>query len=361
MLYRVCSQEGHEVQISGHVRKSMIIPRANLLLVATTASAHRMHRACFPSVGLRAPDLRAYRIVTRAGSIPMASAANLGLEPPSEDDIRVIEERQLGHKMSNIIGVGMRCKHGYPQAFAFDPVRRAPWAYGERKSKIESGLFRLSCPLLVKAVDEWEAEGAVKKINEEVVGGTDGSGTNQGGADGSLAALLVEAHIGHAKAREELVGERMAELLEVAEAAGEEQQQVVEMVLASGIAGQTRTKTDIKCVHAQLGDHLCRSASNGVAAELLRRLEADRQVEVQGNCECCNQCNLAVPESVARREWWYEPSKNKWKLRKTARRYRAMREAGELPYQREKQREDLPSDELEIRDLETPDRAGGVP
>ena len=158
----------------------MITPRANLLLVATTASAHRMHRACFPSVGLRAPDLRAYRIVARAGSIPMASAANLGLEPPSEDDIRVIEERQLGHKMSNIIGVGMRCKHGYPQAFAFDPVRRAPWAYGERKSKIESGLFRLSCPLLVKAVDEWEAEGAVKKINEEVVGGTAGSGTNQG-------------------------------------------------------------------------------------------------------------------------------------------------------------------------------------
>lgn len=283
--------------------------------------------------------------------------------------------------MSNILGVGMRCKHGHPQAFAFDPVRRAPWAFGtERKSKLESGLFRLSCPLLVKAVDEWEAEGAVKRINEEVVSGTDGSGTNQGGADGSLAALLAEAHAGHAKAREELIGDRMPELLDAAEAAGEQQQHVVNMVLASGIAGQTRTKTDIKCVHAQLGDHLCRSASNGVAAELLRRLEVDRKVEVHGNDDCCNQCSLAVPESVARRTWWYEPSKNKWKLRKTARRSKVMRAqtsaagrkrqmssstsaaAAPADEDMEEDEEDVvPFDELELQEMGKPDRAGGVP
>ena len=78
---------------------------------------------------------------------------------------------------------------------------------------------------------------------------------------------------------------------------------------------QTRSKVDIKCVHAQLADHLCRSESNGLAAELVQRLEA-RGVDVRGNDECRTQCDMSVPESAARASWWYEPAKNKWKLRK---------------------------------------------
>lgn len=42
------------------------------------------------------------------------------------------------------------CKHGFPQAFVFHPS----------KTTFNSGLFRLTCPLLVKAVDEYEAQGA---------------------------------------------------------------------------------------------------------------------------------------------------------------------------------------------------------
>jgi hypothetical protein len=42
-----------------------------------------------------------------------------------------------------------RCQHGFPQAFVFHPS----------KTTFNSGLFRLSCPLLVKAVDEYEAQG----------------------------------------------------------------------------------------------------------------------------------------------------------------------------------------------------------
>ena len=119
---------------------------------------------------------------------------------------------------------------------------------------------------------------------------------------------------------------------DAAAADGEEQSRITEMMLASGIAGQTIGKIDVKCVHAQLADHLCRSESNGVAAELLRRLEL-RGTEVDGNEACRVQCDLAVPEAEAREVWWYEPSKNKWKLRKEKQRRKAEKDAREAMQQ----------------------------
>lgn len=283
----------------------------------------------------------------------------------------MIEERQLGHRMSNVIGMGCRCKHGFPQAFAFDPVERGPWRGDSRqeqqvktrKSSLESGLFRLSCPLLVKAIDEWEREGAVASINEEVRGSAEGRALlasktppARGGQgrqrasdldntvgrraikssaaslaaerrrqamraseadNGDLAALLDDAHAGHAAARHAIIGEdRLPKLVEEAELkGGAEQLKILKMILNSGVAGQSRNKTDVKCVHAQMGDHLCRSRSNGLAARLMERLEA-RGTAVHGNDECVVQCDLGVPVEVAKAKWWYEPRKNKWKLRK---------------------------------------------
>jgi len=260
------------------------------------------------------------------------------LEPPSESDLEVLEKRQLGHKVSGVIGCGARCKHGFPQAFAYDPVTRAPWVVNgivlPRKTKLESGLFRLSCPLLVKAIDEWEAEGAVVALNEEVRSSAcrDGmdqtaDGTAREAIDDSLAAKLRQAQEEHAAARLELIGDRLPDVLEEAAAAGEEQERIAAMVLESGIAGQTRTKVDLKCVHAQLADHLCRSHSNGLAADLLKRLE-DRGVPVRGDDSCHMQCNCNIPEHVARSQWWYEPAKNKWKLRKKQNRRKQKRAAG---------------------------------
>lgn len=75
-------------------------------------------------------------------------------DEPSAGDLRCVKERQLRHK-AQVVGVSPRCRHGFPQAFVFDPV-----GY-----KISSGLFRLSCPLLVKAVDQLEAEGGVETVN----------------------------------------------------------------------------------------------------------------------------------------------------------------------------------------------------
>lgn len=284
--------------------------------------ARIQHMACLMLCGALA---RAQTLLTVARGVRMRASptaaltggGQLRLEEPSAADLEVLEKRQLGHKASSILGCGMRCKHGFPQAFAFDPLTRAPWMVNgaelPRKSKLESGLFRLSCPMLVRAIDEWEGEGAVRAINDELREQPGDKSGCSGGGD--LAAKLEAAHVGHAAARREIIGERLHLLLDEAAATGEEQTRIITTVLESGIAGQTRSKVDIKCVHAQLADHLCRSESNGLAAELVQRLEA-RGVDVRGNDECRTQCDMSVPESAARASWWYEPAKNKWKLRK---------------------------------------------
>lgn len=73
----------------------------------------------------------------------------------TEGDLRCIEERQLRHKAGITAGVSPPCRHGFPQAFGFDPCG----------FKISSGLFRLSCPLLVQAIDRLEDEGGIEDIN----------------------------------------------------------------------------------------------------------------------------------------------------------------------------------------------------
>ena len=43
------------------------------------------------------------------------SNGNLRVERPSEEDMNVIQSRQLGHAVSSVAGCGARCKHGYPR------------------------------------------------------------------------------------------------------------------------------------------------------------------------------------------------------------------------------------------------------
>ena len=128
------------------------------------------------------------------------AAGPLSLWHATAADRRVIEERQLEHEV-NLLAVGRRCKHGCPQAFAYDSLSRPGAMIGQkgghkarakpRSVPLESHMFRLSCPLLVKAIDEWEREGAVHELNERVASD----------ASGELAAALDHAHRGHSAAR----------------------------------------------------------------------------------------------------------------------------------------------------------------
>ena len=70
--------------------------------------------------------------------------------------------------------------------------------------------------------------------------------------------------------------------LDEAEAAGGEKLDTIRFVLESGIAGQTRSKMDVKCLHAQLADTLCRSHSNGVASETMRHMCEQDHVQRYG-------------------------------------------------------------------------------
>lgn len=285
-------------QLSNACRASTVHRRAS--------TVHRLQRPLRPAAELDDP-------------VP----ASLSVEPPSDSDLSVVVERQLGYTGNvtdyNVFKVGCRCRHGYPQAFAFDPLSRSTPAHHRnplRRAPVDSGLFRLSCPWLVKAIDEWEAKGAVIELNEAVA------------QDDELREGLAAAHRGHAAARTELVGDqlepfiaedqrRARELLpEVGiEKTLAERRALVERVMQSGIAGQNLKKEDVKCLHAQMADHLCRGRANPIGTLIEHGLEA-RGVQIDGSDECRFQCESALGETAEESGWLYRPAKNKQRLSK---------------------------------------------
>lgn len=235
-------------------------------------------------------------------------AAGLSVTAPSAADIQVLQ-RQLGHNLSSVWAISPRCSHGFPQAFVWDPLRRHSSGKA-RRMHLDSGLFRLSCPLLVQAIDEWEGEGGVKAVNAEVR------------ADEAMQEQLAHAHRGHSAARKEVIGERIHGMLSGMSA---ELVDTTHLVLRSGIAGQSLHKSDVKCLHAQVADSLCRSGCNQIGQLLVERLRR-RGVDVGGSALCSQQCDPAVPPAEA--AFWYTPQKNRWKLRKKIARRRAQRLGG---------------------------------
>ena len=139
-------------------------------------------------------------------------------------------------------------------------------------------------------------------------------------ASGELPRQLARAHRGHAAARREVVGDRAAVALA---ACSEEAGLIARTALHSGIAGQSPRKSDVKCLHAQAADALCRPGRNHIGEQLvLLRLQHARGVAVRGaGAACCEQCNPRVPAEQA--GWWYTPAKNRWKLRKRLMRRKA--------------------------------------
>lgn len=80
---------------------------------------------------------------------------------PSNEHLKCLEERQ-NNKMSRPIAIttGL-CKYGYPQASVQYPVDMSTGA-------AQSGMLRLTCPNLVKEIDEYEGAGAVKSFNVDI-------------------------------------------------------------------------------------------------------------------------------------------------------------------------------------------------
>eukprot|EP00591_Stephanopyxis_turris_P001573 CAMPEP_0195512702 /NCGR_PEP_ID=MMETSP0794_2-20130614/4572_1 /TAXON_ID=515487 /ORGANISM="Stephanopyxis turris, Strain CCMP 815" /LENGTH=286 /DNA_ID=CAMNT_0040640549 /DNA_START=135 /DNA_END=995 /DNA_ORIENTATION=- len=219
---------------------------------------------------------------------------------PTPADVACIEDRQLQHGVQ-AFAVGCRCTHGFPQAFGFHPIER----------KVSSGLFRLSCPLLVKAIDEWERQGGVREMSDLVRASPD------------LREDFEKTLQRTAAVRRSVVDSFPGGLEKVQSKLGDNS----ERYLSSGIAGISQGQVDdVKCLHAHAADHLSRSdGGNDIGKEVLRRLREDRGVSVYGDRDCWKQCDPNhVPESS---DWNYVPKKNRHKLRSTRRRRKMISDA----------------------------------
>ena len=155
---------------------------------------------------------------------------------PSATDISCIGERQIFGDVEGIFGVSKSaCKHHHPQAFVRYPVG----------SKISSGMLRLTCPLLVKAIDEWEAEGAIPKLN--TILRQNSSIQNDFRTTNSIwSQIKLESTTEEQK-------NYVVQNKGKAEAAH---------IFGSGIIGVTADRVDdIKCVHAHVADYLLRGGT----------------------------------------------------------------------------------------------------
>lgn len=226
-------------------------------------------------------------------------------EKPSSSDIKCIEERQLEHKVQ-AFAVGQRCRHGFPQAFGFHPILG---------KKVTSGLFRLSCPLLVQAIDKWENEGAVREMSDMVR------------ASDAMSSNYVEANRRTAAIRRDLI-ERHEEGLDTVYAKLGSFN--TERYLSSGIAGIPEEHTwDIKCLHAHVADHLCRPNNdskdrNVIGEEALRKLAEEKGIDILGTDYCCQQCDIGRERKPT--DWSYVPKKNRQGLRSTRKRRKELRD-----------------------------------
>lgn len=77
----------------------------------------------------------------------------------------MIGERQEGRELHGVLAVEKsRCRHGFPRAFFQKPYARI----------FNSGMIRLSCPYLIKEIDELETQDKIiDKINSRMNGSDD--------------------------------------------------------------------------------------------------------------------------------------------------------------------------------------------
>jgi hypothetical protein len=115
---------------------------------------------------------------------------------------------------------------------------------------VSSGMLRLSCPHLVKAVDELEKEGALDHFDGKLAKEEEGR---------VLRASFSDTNEAWRSIRKEAVTEQDRQTMN--DRLGKEG---AKHLMESGIIGCTIGKLQVKCLHAHIADHLLRG-SNGIA------------------------------------------------------------------------------------------------
>lgn len=223
-----------------------------------------------------------------------------GMSELSAADLQCVELRHLYKRrpaagqggvpelQRQVVGAGRRCRHGWPQAIVYDPL------YREKPGKHYrlGDTTRLTCPLLVSAIDSLEKGGAIGRYNERLQ------------VDKEWQRHLAETNEAHRLLRMRLVVERPEELADVREHYGA---QTFAVALGAGLASMRQGSADVKCLHAQVADELVRGGGNAIALQALKDIE-DQGIPATGTDECCDNCNVHVPLEQVR--WRLRSCKN---------------------------------------------------
>jgi hypothetical protein len=232
--------------------------------------------------------------------------------------------RQTGQVNPSKAAIGVpaacQCRHGFPQAFALDPLPNSQ-NNGGTTARLNSGLLKLTCPLLVRAVDQLEDEKFIPTWNEQHL--QLGSQSNH---NNEWQLHCQTAHARHSTVRQELLSD-------------DDQKSIVEQKLGprgamafyqAGVAGSSLGShyTDLKCLHAWLADSLFFDVDNGGPIGTAIRHELhERGIDPTGTLTCATLCN---PNSLTTAD--PPKARNKQRLRtskETLRRKRRKNEQNE--------------------------------
>lgn len=182
----------------------------------------------------------------------------------SEQDLAVIT-RQLGRSPQGVVGVAARCRKGFPQVIVNAPVR-LEMRDGRVEPQIFPTLYWLTCPRLVAAVSQLEAEGLIARIQDQV------------DSNPELRKRLEAAHARTAKERVNLVANNdWAHLFP-------ERWEVLSESGVGGIRGQ-----GIKCLHTHYADYL--AARDNPVGEIVQEELEKRGLLAEIQCELCASPN----------------------------------------------------------------------
>jgi len=164
------------------------------------------------------------------------------------------------------------CRHGFPQAFAMDPLPKAT-------GRMNSGLLKLTCPLLVRAIDTLEDEGFMEDLNKKL------ADSNQ------LQDSAIAAHNAHASVRQELLDR--ADVDVIRNRLGD---RGTDAFLKSGVAGASAGAiADAKCLHAWLADYMFRGTieddDRHEMGEAILNMLNDRGIDISGIETCSDSCD----------------------------------------------------------------------
>mmetsp|Transcript_27520 Transcript_27520/g.58810 ORF Transcript_27520/g.58810 Transcript_27520/m.58810 type:complete len:392 (-) Transcript_27520:880-2055(-) len=154
-----------------------------------------------------------------------------------------------------------KCRHGFAQAFSLDPMPPTQKINRSKKDRLNSGLLKLTCPLLVSSVDLLEDDGFMKDVNSKLA--------EHEGEDNEWMTCMNDAHKVHAETRKELIFGRGSEKIDDSSSSIQKLQSKLgergaEAFLGAGVAGASPSATpvDVKCLHAWLADYLFRKVDN---------------------------------------------------------------------------------------------------